>query len=242
LRLPGVSYDSPLEFSTKQRLILATVPLAVTSLLKLFYLTIRTRVEGAEHRVAATAHGPCILAIWHESLGLAVNEHRGSNYHTIASYSYDGELATRAMRHFGVEAVRGSSSKGGSQALHELEKVLAQGTTVGWTLDGPRGPRRIAKVGVGVLSARSQAPILPIATAVDRAWRLRSWDRFAVPKPFSTVVCAYAPPIPPPSSTDPEEVEAKRLEVESVMNTLHRKIEAETGGIQVDNEVPGETP
>src|SRR5690606_15894263 len=100
-----------------------------------------------------------------------------------------GELAARIVTHFDLRAVRGSSSRGGADALNQLQQAMALGAGVGFTLDGPRGPRRKAKLGAAIIAARTGAIIVPNAFAVSRAWRLRSWDRLPIPKPFSRVLC-----------------------------------------------------
>ena len=111
-----------------------------------------------------------------------------------------------------------------------MEKVLGKVPAVGLTLDGPRGPRRVAKAGIAILAARTQTPLVPVAAALDRAWRLRSWDRFMIPKPFARVIYAFAEPIAPPAEDTPEAVEAVRLQVELALNALHDEIERKFGG------------
>jgi lysophospholipid acyltransferase (LPLAT)-like uncharacterized protein len=98
---------------------------------------------------------------------------------------------------------------------------------VGFTLDGPRGPRRVAKPGMSILSARVRAPVVPLAYAVSRAWRLHTWDRLAVPKPFARILCALGPPIAPPADATPEAVEPHRERVERELNALHQVLEDE---------------
>src|SRR5690606_3081217 len=108
-------------------------------------------------------------------------------YHTLTSYSYDGELAARAIEPFGIHAVRGSSSRGGREALEQLEAALRIGVTIGITLDGPRGPRRVSKPGVAILSGRTGVPVIPLSLGSPSGWRMRSWDRMLIPKPFSRI-------------------------------------------------------
>ena len=129
----------------------------------------------------------------------------------------------------GILSVRGSSSRGGSEALRDLAIALDHVPVVGLTVDGPRGPRRVAKPGVAILAARTGAPIIPHAFAVRPAWRLRSWDRFSIAKPFAHVVSVYGPAIPPPANASPAAIEETRLEVETSLNQLHQQIEAALG-------------
>jgi hypothetical protein len=169
--------------------------------------------------------GRAIVAIWHESMGLAACHYRNTGFHTLTSYSFDGEFGARVVKRFGLSAVRGSSSKGGSDAVANLAEALNHVQAVGFTLDGPRGPRRVAKPGVAILSARTRTPIIPHAFAVYPAWRLRSWDQFPIPKPFGRIISAYGPPIPPPRDRSPDAVEEVRLAAERALNGLHEEIE-----------------
>ncbi|MCC6699633.1 MAG: lysophospholipid acyltransferase family protein [Candidatus Hydrogenedentes bacterium] len=173
--------------------------------------------------------GRAILAFWHEVLPLALWTQRGTGYHTLTSYSYDGELAACVVKHFGLAALRGSSSRGGSQALRQLELALEMGITIGFTLDGPRGPRRVSKPGIAVLAARSGLPVVPLVLAVERAWRMRSWDRLVVPKPFARIHCIFGEPIPPPVDESKDEVERMRLLVERDLNARQQALEKELG-------------
>ncbi len=166
-----------------------------------------------------------IVAFWHEHMAFGAHIFQGTNYHTLTSYSYDGEIAARVVRRFGLEAVRGSSSRGGSDALKGLQIALEKTGCVGWTLDGPKGPRRIAKPGVAVLSARTKAPIIPMSAIIDKAWRLKSWDKFPVPKPGAKITVVFGSPIQPPKSEEAEDIETVRKEVEEVLNSNLRRLE-----------------
>jgi len=228
LKLPGLQYHSPYTFTPRQRLRLACLPPAIAYALRGIYATCTIEVRGAEYyeeTLAREGHG--ILAFWHETLGMAAAHYQGKNYHTLTSFSFDGEMAARVISWFNEEAVRGSSSKGGAEGLRQLELALEQVPCVGITLDGPRGPRRESKVGAAVLAARTGCTILPNAFAAEPCWRLRkSWDQFMVPKPFSRIVCAYGEPIPAPAHPDEEIVEGIRQEVESRLLRLQEETEA----------------
>lgn len=227
---PGLTYTSPIRFSLKKRAVLAVVPRLAAWALKTISATCRMDVREQGHADGVVAgHGHVLFAIWHETLAAAAWRYRNTNGHTLTSYSYDGELAARALRGFGLRAVRGSSSRGGAEALKQLQRALELIEIVGFTLDGPRGPRRVAKPGIAVLAYRSGMPIVPNAFAVSPAWRLRSWDRFCIPKPFARIVCAYGPPIPPPTDESPEAIEACRARTERELNRLYDALEAELG-------------
>ncbi len=230
MKLPGIQYTSPREFSAKQRFILATVPPLAANLYKYLGATCSREVRGEEFfEGMIRERGSALLALWHETTGILACLHQGRNFHSTASYSFDGELAARAVHCFGAETVRGSSSNGGSEALREMEKVLGRVPAVGITLDGPRGPRRVAKAGIAILSARTGTPIVPNAAAITRCWRTRSWDEFIIPKPFAHCIYAYGTPVPPPHTEHPDDIEVTRAAVEKALNALHAEIEQVVG-------------
>ncbi len=232
MKFPGIQYESPCVFTLRQRIVLAALPPLIAGFYRALARTCRFEFRGRSYLEETEAHGKVILPIWHETLGLGVFAFRNSNYHSMTSYSFDGELATRIINCFGIEAVRGSSSRGGSDALFNLAKALEH-VSVGFTLDGPRGPRRRAKPGIAILAARTQTPVVPLAFAVDRCWRLRSWDRFPVPKPFARVLGACGPPIAPPPDDAAATVELARREIETRLNELHETLERELCGAPV---------
>lgn len=233
MKLPELNYTSPQKFTRKQKIKLAIIPPVVVTLLKGILFTCRHEVRN-DHFLRETldAHGHAILAIWHESITYALYKHVGSNYHAASSYSFDGELAARLTHGFNVECLRGSTSRGGAEVLRQLEKALKLVDCVGLTMDGPRGPRRQAQPGLAILSARSGIPVVPLAFSVSRSWRLRTWDRMAIPKPFSKVLYDYGAPIEPAATMDRDAIDAKRLEIQESLNGLHEALEAELGDVQ----------
>lgn len=227
--VPGLTYRSPHPFRFKQRLLLLAIPPVVAACIKALMATCRFEVRGGGHfETAYKTAGHVIVATWHDVFGLGVSEYSHSGAHTLTSYSYDGEIATLVLKRFGILALRGSSTIGGSDALRDMTEALKYVPIVGFTPDGPRGPRRIAKAGVAILSARSQVPIVPYALMPSRAWRLNSWDRFQIAKPFARIITAYGPPIPPPHDCSEKEIEDTRQAVEKALNDLQATLENET--------------
>lgn len=224
--IPGLQYRSPHHFSFKQLLLLRVGPPIVALCVKTLMAMCRKELRHVD-RIEQTCatHGHAILAIWHESMAMGVCVFRNRGYHTLTSYSFDGEMAARVVRHFGVLAVRGSSSQGGSEAVKNLQEALKHVPCVGFTLDGPRGPRRVAKPGIGVLSARSGMPVIPLALAAAPVWRLNSWDKMPVPKPGARILVECGEPILPPPDDSPEEVERMRALVEERLNSLIEELE-----------------
>jgi len=115
------------------------------------------------------------------------------------------------------------------KSLVEMRKVLEHGTNIGLTLDGPRGPRRRAHPGVAILSIRAGVPVVPNAFVVLPVWRMKSWDRTMVPKPFARIICAYGCPIDPPGHMTGGVVAAHLARIETSLNALHESIEREFG-------------
>jgi lysophospholipid acyltransferase (LPLAT)-like uncharacterized protein len=159
--------------------------------------TLRIRIVGVEHREGITASGkPVLHAIWHQRMVLGILRFPWKGAVTMASRSEDGEVIATFLRLWGFGVARGSSSRGGAQALRELIDTL-KGTTL-WaalTPDGPRGPARRCKPGVLRLAEALEAPVLPTGTSSSRPLFLRSWDRYLVPLPFSRCVVVFGTPI-----------------------------------------------
>lgn len=219
-------YASPKAFSLRQRILLRVVPPIVAGTLKIILFTCRVELRGEENFRPALDRGDHLLAgIWHETLALAVHFMKNDGFHTLTSYSFDGEMAAKFVGQFGIKALRGSSSRGGMRALSQLATATKSIRVVGLTLDGPRGPRRVSKPGLAMLAADTQLPIYLIASAATRSWRLKSWDRFLLPKPFSKIIYSIAGPIAPPVSKEREVVKAKVLEIQDALNALQSEIE-----------------
>lgn len=213
-------------FTFKQKALLCTAPPLGSILYKSLCASCRMEVRGVEHLHAVIGeHKRIIVAFWHEVLGLAAWYYRNSGYTTLTSHSFDGELAARFIRRFGFQIARGSSSRGGYEALGELRKALRQPPGLGFTVDGPKGPRRCAKPGIAILSSVSRVPITTTAIVARPAWRLNSWDRFVLPKPGGRIIVSFGEPIPPPASRTPEALEATRLQVEQTLTRLHAELD-----------------
>lgn len=153
---------------------------------------------------------PYVLAVWHGQLLGAVWANRFRGISALASTHGDAEIIARMMQRWGYRFVRGSSSQGGREALVQIVDGLKQGATFAFTPDGPRGPRGEPKPGLLVASMRSGAPIIGIRTEISRAWRMGSWDRFAIPKPFATLRLTYTDPWVAPDASEASVAELQR--------------------------------
>jgi len=175
---------------------------------------------GAEHlaQVQASGHRP-IFGFWHGRILAAILRFRDSNITVITSQNFDGEWIARVTARFGYGSARGSTSKGGSRALVQLRRVLDQGGSAAFTVDGPRGPAKIAQPGAVWLAGATGHPVLPFHIEATSAWTLHSWDRHLIPKPGSHVVVAIGEPLYV-ESTEPAVVETRRVALEHALARL----------------------
>jgi lysophospholipid acyltransferase (LPLAT)-like uncharacterized protein len=161
--------------------------------------------------------GRYIYAFWHENLLLPVVQYSGSDVYILISQHADGELIARACRHLRLKTVRGSSTHGGMEAVRQIVRQGGRYHLV-VTPDGPRGPRRQVQMGLVFLAAKTGLPIVPIGFAAHRAWRLNSWDRFAVPYPWSEASCVTTEAIRVPETVDRKELELYRRRVQDALD------------------------
>lgn len=177
---------------------------------------------------------PFLLMVWHGRMFLPVFAHRRQGIVAMISQHADGEMITRVVGKLGYGAVRGSSTRGGGQAFHELLTHLKQGGIGAMLPDGPRGPRYHFKAGTLFLAQQSGCFLVPITFAARPCWRFNSWDRFVVPKPFARCVLYYGDPIQVPGEIAANEVEPWRQKLETIMVDLVRSAEAQFGGTDAD--------
>ncbi|MFN8645997.1 MAG: DUF374 domain-containing protein [Gemmatimonadales bacterium] len=167
----------------------------------------RMEVVRPEHPAAVAASGRAfVLLCWHECLLPVMWQHRGQGIAAVISQARDGEHLARFAATLGYRLIRGSSSRGGRRALAGAIRALRGGTPVGFTPDGPRGPRRVAKPGAFTAAVRGAALVLPVHVAARPAWRARSWDRFQLPAPWARVRLAYGAPVDAAVFTDPADL------------------------------------
>ena len=183
--------------------------------------TYRWRVDGYEHYDAIRARQQTpIFAFWHGRILPATYFWRDRDIVVMTSENFDGEWIARIIRRFGYGTARGSSSRGGRRALVQLRREVRQGTPAAFTLDGPRGPARVAQPGAVWLARLTGSPLLPFHIEADRGWSLKSWDRSLVPRPFSQVAVAIGDPIMVGRTSSEAELETTRVNLERSLRTL----------------------
>ncbi|MEM9657294.1 MAG: lysophospholipid acyltransferase family protein [Planctomycetota bacterium] len=171
-----------------------------------------------------------IYVFWHEYILLPLYLRGHCNLTMLLSKHRDADILARVALHLGFQCVRGSTYGGAAAALRELTR-LGRRKHLTITPDGPRGPRRRLAQGPVFLASRTQMPLVPLGFGVDRPWRVRSWDRFAIPRPFSRARAVVGPEIYIPSNADRNCLERHRLQVERLLNALTTDAErwAESG-------------
>jgi len=164
--------------------------------LRLLQVTTRFRHEGLEAALQAREQrGPLLWCFWHNRLLGPLIPHRNCQAGVVISQSRDGELITRIVEGFGYVGLRGSSSRGGSDALRAVLRHLRNGKDIAFTPDGPRGPRYTVHPGVIYVAQRTGVPVVPIGVAYSRKVVFGSWDRFQLPLPLGTVCLRYGEPL-----------------------------------------------
>jgi hypothetical protein len=163
---------------------------------------------------------PFVAVSWHQDILFTLDFFRRRSIVVMVSRSKDGELVADTLHRLGYRTVRGSSSAGGREALHELVDRLRAGSGTAIIADGPRGPAGVSKIGCVVAARETGAPILPISASVEPCVRLRNWDRTAIALPFSRVVLGFGDPIRVPMDATREDCERWRDVVDERMKAL----------------------
>ncbi len=169
--------------------------------LRLVHATMRVTREGAADALPEDG-GPVIYTFWHEQLAMMPWVQFRPPTSVPISRSRDGAVMARLFAYLGVDAVRGSSSRGGATAARGMLRAAQRGRDLGITPDGPRGPARIVQPGATWIAKATGRPLLPVAFDCSRCWRLRSWDRMLLPLPFAHGVFVYGPHLWVPRDAD----------------------------------------
>jgi lysophospholipid acyltransferase (LPLAT)-like uncharacterized protein len=208
------------------------IPIAY-GILRLYLCLLRIRPEHEEELLDYLHQGgKAIAAVWHQRILLVIRYARRFcefNPAVMISRSRDGDLIADICRRLNFRPVRGSSSRGGREALAAMITELSVHPTAVHAVDGPQGPRGLIKAGLIRMAQLSGAPIIPVYISVNRAWTLRSWDRFLIPKPFSTIRVRWDKPIPVPAELDNAAFEIVRLDIEKRMRDNQDRDDRENG-------------
>jgi lysophospholipid acyltransferase (LPLAT)-like uncharacterized protein len=187
--------------------------------------SLRWTIQGWESFEAALGTGkPPIFTFWHREIFSATWFWRRRGIVVMTSQNFDGEYIARIIRKCGYGAARGSSSRGATRALKAMIRVMRRGRPTAFTIDGPRGPRYVAKPGAVLLAKAIGAPIVCFHITPRHAYTFRkSWDQFQIPYPFSAAAIFIAPPILVSRNSEEEEQATKVAEVQAALDELARR-------------------
>ena len=196
-------------------------------LIALLGSTLRWKTEGLEHfeTIHRSGRQP-VMAFWHGRILPATYYFRRRGIVVITSENFDGEWIAGIIERFGYGTARGSTSRGASKALLQLTRDMAAGKPAGFTVDGPRGPARVAQPGAIWLAKETGNPVLPFHLEADRHWTVNSWDRTQIPKPFSTVAIAMGEPFTVGSDADDDALDRARRGLEDRLAALEARARA----------------
>jgi hypothetical protein len=179
------------EYKFSQRVMLAVLPRVAALVVRALTMTLRFEEISEPGTRPWTANPPAPYVFWHRALLCSAGNYRGKNIAILISRSFDGELIARTVERLGFVVVRGSSTRGGASSLRGMQQALAGGHLMAITADGPLGPKYVAKPGAVQLAQLTGSCVGSFYVLPQRAWTLKSWDGFMIPKPFSRVVVTY---------------------------------------------------
>jgi len=216
------------EMTPTRRLGYALIKPIVKLLFGLIWSTCRVvRIEGEEHVTqVSTSDKPFIPCYWHQhhffcTWYMRQLIKRGLKIGFLISPSVDGEIPAQLACEWGGVVIRGSTTRTGAQAMRDMYNVVVkQGISPVSTSDGPTGPLHVFKIGDILLSQLTQAPLLPLAYAADRAWYMKSWDRFIIPKPFARIAITIGAPLTIPKGIPAEDLEPYRMQMQTKLRDL----------------------
>ena len=209
-------------YAPRRRLAIRAADLAFYLAIGLVGATLRFRVEGREHWDEAARGGSLpVYTFWHDRIFAGTYFFRRRRIVIMTSRSFDGEYIARFIQRFGYGAVRGSSTRGAVGALVELTRLVRAGCPAGFSIDGPRGPRHVAKMGAVLLAKKTGAPLLPFTVNAARYYAAPSWDNLQIPYPFTRARVRIAPPILVHPDADEAALELKRDELQRALDSLN---------------------
>jgi lysophospholipid acyltransferase (LPLAT)-like uncharacterized protein len=206
----------------------AVVERGGSALLSLLGLTLRFQVEGEEALEGfRRERQPVILAFWHSRILPLAYFHRNQGIVVLVSEHRDGEYIARVIARKGFGLARGSSTRGGARGLRELIRAGRSGRDLGLTPDGPKGPPRRVKLGTLVAAQITGLPIVPLTAGGEGVWRVSSWDRFLIPRPFSRIQVRYGSPVHVPRRAGPVELQALAEELDGELNRITDQVDGD---------------
>lgn len=216
----------PGRFTLLQRLKLSLITAAGYSFIRLIGPTLRVSVSFEDGAQQTLDQRPFIASFWHSCILPSAWIFRRWGIRVMTSASFDGEYIARIIHKFGFTAVRGSSSRNALSAQRGMARALAEGWTVAFTLDGPRGPRHQVKPGPVALGSLTGIALTTFHAAVDKGWKLNSWDRLVIPHPFARVLVRVGRLISVPQNAGDEDLKRYTGELQATLDRVYSFAEA----------------
>ena len=220
----AVHYDTRLpKLSLGQRIQIPIIGWIVWAVIRILGPTLRFEVLGGQQagRDYRPDQPPNVYAFWHRCIIAGAWYFRNRNAVLMNTTNFDGQWTRRVIERLGYQTAQGSSTRGGLRGLAVMAKRLDEGLDAAFTIDGPRGPRYIAKPGPVMLARRTGRPIILFHAGLERCWTLKkTWDLFQIPKPFTRAVIVIAPPLAVDVDADREMVEEKHREMQKILERL----------------------
>lgn len=211
------------------RLLVALVQGVFWLIINCYFRFTRLRHVDAGGLATMRSGAPVMFAAWHGDMYYCSWIVNKWDMDVMASRSNSGSLAAAMLRASGNRPVRGSSSRGGMEALGAMVETMKSGRRAAIIADAPRGPAHVSKLGPALGAARSGCPILPAALCAQRRWQFPGWDRGWIPRPFARTVVVWGEPMHVPPGLGNEEMEAIRVQLTDRLNALARRAEEECG-------------
>jgi len=220
-----------LRFSLRQRFALGVVSFVGYFVIRALGATLRFAWSEEEGATPERIARPAIYSFWHQCIFPAAALFRRQGIAVMTSLSFDGEFIAQIIERLGFRAVRGSSSRGAVGALLGMRREVEGGEAVAFTIDGPRGPRYVAKPGPVLLAKATGAPVAAFHIALEKAWVLKSWDATRIPKPFSRALLRVSRVVHVPADADESATKVHHAELQCALERVRDFAEAHVGEV-----------
>jgi lysophospholipid acyltransferase (LPLAT)-like uncharacterized protein len=223
--MPEKTDVRPHDLTRWQRLQIAVLGWLAAWVVRLIGSSLHWEVHGWERWESGRASAGCLVhAFWHSEIFASTWFWRNRRIVVMSGYNFDARFTASVIQKFGYEIARGSASRGAARAMVNMVRAMQRGQDTAFTIDGPRGPRHVAKAGAVMVAKATGAPIICFHIRPARAWVFRkSWDRTEIPRPFSRAAIFIAPPIVVAQNASDDEQAAKLTEVQVTLDGLVRE-------------------
>jgi lysophospholipid acyltransferase (LPLAT)-like uncharacterized protein len=218
----GIESAGEPRFRFRQKLALSLITWIGVFVIRLLGPTLRFAVSYEEGSPASLEAHPVIYSFWHNCMIPATYLWRNLHIYVLSSDSFDGEYTGRIIRKFGFLKIRGSASRGAVRGILGMRREVQQGSTVAFTIDGPRGPRYVVKPGPVLLARATGAPMASFHIALEHAWILNTWDRLMIPQPFTRALMRVSRQIFVPPDANDQQREQLQAQLQAALDRVRQ--------------------